>query len=40
MRGVLLAVALGVTATACIAEDAITANGILHGKRVVVQHLA
>jgi len=34
MRGVLLAVALAVTATACKADDAPTATGTLHGKRV------
>ena len=34
MRGVLLVVALTVTGTACRADDALTANGTLHGKRV------
>ena len=34
MRGVLLAVALAVTVTACKADDAPVATGILHGNRV------
>jgi hypothetical protein len=34
MRGVILAFALGMTATACRAGDAIKATGILHGKMV------
>ena len=37
MRGVLLVVALAVTAAACRADDALTATGILHGKRVKFQ---
>ena len=37
MRGVLLVVAFAMTAAACRADDALTATGILHGKRVKFQ---